>query len=212
MDDVDVLGYAAWVEYYDQIKIRTEIRRNERLGYANNKYYKRFRQIGEQCKAEGIDPADYIRVAFDLVRKNFKYFTPVDFTNPNLFQMYKTHKATYGTRYLTAWANQVQNLVQIECLRTMATESETEEDVLCNGAQALTAWFRLFYLPTFSERVYSSFGKAAWAELQDDKPLRMFLREKRRAHMEELEKRIGYFGDLKDGDILNGATKQCVQS
>ena len=210
MDDIDILGYAAWVEYYHLVKTRTTIRYNERTGYADNKYYKRFRQIGEQCKKLNIDPADYMRIAFDLINDNYKYFTPMDFASPRLFTAYREHKDKYGVPHLTVWTTQINNLVQIECMRK-SNEQETEEDILISGMHSFVAWFRLFYLPKFSERIFEIYGKAAWFELQADKPLRLFLRQQRPTHLAELEKRIAGFGDLKESDICNGTVAQRIQ-
>ena len=206
-----MLGYAAWVEYYHQVRVKTNIKFNERTGYGNNKYYKRFRQIGEMCQKEGIDPSDYIRVAFDLITDNYRYFTPVDFTNPNLFEMYKKHKTAYGQDCIAMWAIQVDALVRLECLKPPDSKV-TEEDMLMSGANSFVSWFRVFYPDKFSERIFDAYGKSAWSELQADKPLRLLLREHRPKHMEEIERRIGYFGDAVLGANFNGAIKQRIQS
>lgn len=201
MDEIDELGYAAWAEYYHQIKTKTNIKYDERLGYGNNKYYKRFRQIGLMCKTERVDPADYVRVAFTLITDNYRYFTPMDFTNPNLMAAYKRHKAAYGDAHMASWATQVEMITQLTC-RLSPDSTTTEEDLLLSGANTFSAWFRLFYLPAFSERIFEAYGKAIWNELAEDPPLRAFLRTSRPRHMDEFEKRIGYFGDIKPGEIM----------
>ena len=202
MDTADRLGERAWDEFYTQ-RVRlygaTDGRGKSFFTSDPNKhhrFYKAFRSIGEMCDTRGIDVADYITTCFSLVSKNHNYITPKDFARVEAVEAYLKHKKTYGDSSQAAWTSQARDLTDIvsRCIPSLYANIE---EVVMDPRQPFTAWFRMLYQKTFSEKMAELYGQSAWSELRADKRLRIFLRRFRPDGMRELEKLIGYFGDVE---------------
>ena len=206
-DRIDEIGQRAWMDFYDQKKRLYNDdhgRKTYLTGDSNrhHRFYRAFRDIASICLQYGYDVTDYVFTCFSLVDKDHKYVTPRDFVNQKIVDAYALYKKTYGDDANTAWASQSAEL-RNNTARMVPQFYANAAEILKDNKMPFTAWFRVFYDEQPSPELMEIYGESAWADLQVDRRLRLFLRKLRANNMAALEKCFGYFGDVSE-ETQNG--------
>lgn len=199
MDQLDEVGYRAWDEYFIQMQERFGSGRG-RSAYWTHRHYKNFRKIGEICVGNTFEVTDYVRRAFDLLKKNHQYITPKDLTDPRLVESYKTHLNEYGQELRWSHSTQVQMLADLET-RLIPDKYRSEEAILFDINLEFEPWFRMLHPEEFSEAIFKIYGQLAWTELSISQKLRQYVAAKYSANYQELERRLGKFQSLSGSNV-----------
>lgn len=193
MDKIDEIGYVVWEEYYRQLTRRIHKPVNRSHNYWDDKKYKVFRQIAQICIDNDIDPADYLSANFGLLDKEHVYIRPEDFASAAALARCKQHGTTDAER---SWVVQVGILTDMAC-RCIPKYFKDETEILSDTETPFKPWFRLIYVTPFNENLFTWFGELAWTQLREDRSLRRVARKHSTANIDELERRLGQFGDVK---------------
>lgn len=164
--------------------------------YGNNRYWKNFYTIGKICKENGWIPSDYVKLALDLLRKEYRYITPKDLIRDNIINNYKNRiNESLSVRDPSFDWNYF-----IEELLSFIGPDNTEESILLSPMTGFPAWFRVVYPEMFNEEIFNLYGDEAIKEIKSNKRLLKFLKEQVPKRIEELEKRCGKLDGVL-GDI-----------
>ena len=192
MDEVQIATYIAWEEYY---RLLTSLYPNTRVptgGPYANKRHKAFTRLGRYCVQERLDPCEYLRTAFPIVRATCSTILPHDFLKKHIRGQVRAARAAQinGTP-AQQWEHQRALLRQTVWLNDGAEDVE----LLRTLALPFVKWFRVMYPQPYDPECMHVFGEAAWDELRDDQRLREFMRAQRPETFRALEMQIAGFGE-----------------
>ena len=148
-----------------------------------------FDAMAEHCKNYTMDPHDYMRAVFRLIRRSMTYIIPKD-----IIDLYKNGSDI--DRYLaaeekledaaTAWANMVRMLGDVVKLN-IPKHYASIRDILMDPMQPFTACFRIFYPDTPDEEIIKRYAELAQDELTNDVRLKEYLTSTYPEHMRYLK-------------------------
>lgn len=161
-----------------------------RRKYTDNRFWPRFRQVGELCVSKQWAPDDYVMNVMDMLRKNHIYITPKDLLHPKVVERYgEEHDAGILTSNpLGDWEYLTDTL-----LRAIGSTGAAEVRLLWSPMMPFPAWFRVVYPEHCDNEILDLYGDSARKELAHSKRLRALVRRVAPGHLEALEQRWGAF-------------------
>jgi hypothetical protein len=163
-----------------------------------------FMSAGNACIVSGIDPEEYIRLAFSMNTRNLNCILPQDIVGAGAVMDAVRHQAQCGLRVENEWVAMSKQLAlragrMVKSIPGSTDQAELDaaarQDLALDPMQPFTAWFRVLHGNRLDEDVLQVYGAEAWRELSGDAALRRFLRKTCGYAVSELEKRFGLFID-----------------
>lgn len=165
---IDKLAKKAFDTFYDKMLVLYGLNWPSNI-YYQNKYWKRFLEVGELLYDNEWDPEDYVDTVLSDISKNHLSITPKDLVNKNAISSYKLKSNTLIDPK-QEWAFYIMQLVQYE-----KTADATENKLLESPITPFPAWFRLAYPEELSETLINNWSNVGCTEITKNKKLKEFL-------------------------------------
>jgi len=202
LTEQEVAATRIFTAYCDEMNQRGLLSRSfpAQVWQCGPKVQRYFLDAGASCVDYGVDPEEYIRVAFSKVLQNQRYITPKDIVSAKKVVEAMLHQQKVGLRVNQEWAHMVKS-IRLRVMQMVPKTYADEIDILMDPMQPFTGWFRVLYPEDIYECLFQVYGTLAYSELSADRKLRAFLRGQRKNSVEKLERLTAGFGDA----ILEGA-------
>jgi hypothetical protein len=196
LSDKEVAALRIFNAYRDEMNQRQTLPRNfpAQMWQLGPRVQKYFLTAGASCVQYGMDPEEYVRIAFSKALMNQNYITPKDIVSSDQVVKAMLYQQQAGLRVPAEWTNMVKGL-KTRAMRMVPAQYEDEIAILMDPMQPFTGWFRVLYPDEIYECLFEAYSKLAHSELASDRKLRAFLRKERTENLEKFERITVGFGD-----------------
>jgi hypothetical protein len=201
MTDIEVAAMRIFNAYRDEMNERGALSGNFPATFfkATGVTAGYFRAAGEACIKQGLNPEDYIELAFSQLTKNINYVTPKDIVGVKQVVAAQQRQQAAGLRAPNEWIHMCKE-VTLRAARLIPKPYTDIVDILMDPMQPFTSYFRVLYLEQLYECLLEMYGDRAYAELAPNTRLRAYLRTVRGPQLERFERVTARFGN----QILEG--------
>jgi len=164
---------------------------------------KYFTGAAESCLTMGIDPEEYLKIAFTKLTGSVKTPLAKDVMGAQHVVKAWEHQRTAGIRVEREWTYMCHEIKRVATW-TIPNQYPDEIALLLDPYQPFRAYFRVLYFADMYKVLFDRFGEAAYKELAADRKLRAYLRTIRGPQLEHFEELTRPFTDKMLEGEYNG--------